>query len=113
MIKTIETLLDKRGMLDEIFPVVLEEGMYFIEVGDLIENAADLTEDRIELHANRLIEADSKNDGKKLIFALWMMGREVLLEKPELAASLELEPLEDRKMGLKALTTLQKLEALS
>lgn len=116
MIEVIRTLFKEREMLDEIFPVVLEGvegGMYFIKVGDLVENAADLTEDRIELHANRLIEADSKNDGKMLIFALWMMGREVLHEKPELAASLELEPLEDWKMERKALTTLQKLEALA
>src|SRR5690606_4966454 len=110
MIEVIRTLFKEREMLDEIFPVVLEERMYFIDVGDVIENAADLTEDCIEVHAKRLLEADSKNEGQKLIFARWMMRREVLREKPELAASLELEPLEDWKMSQKARTTLEKLE---
>lgn len=88
MIEVIRTLLNEKKVLNETFPVVLNKQTYFIKVGDLIENAADLNEDRIELHANRLIKAYSKNDREELIFALWMLGREVLHEKPELAASL-------------------------
>ena len=84
MIKTIETLLDEKGMLDGALPVILSGRTYFIEVESLIENAAELSEDRIEVHAKRLLNADFYNDRKELIFALQMMAREVLRNKPEL-----------------------------
>ena len=84
MIEVIRTLFNEKGMLDETVPVILERRTYFIEVGDLIENAVDLSEERIEAHAKRLMNADFYNDRKKLIFALQMMAREVLRKKPEL-----------------------------
>ena len=84
VIKTIETLLDEKGVLDGIVSVRLNGQTHLIEVGFLIENAAELNEDRIELHANRLMKADFNNDKNKLIDALQMMAREVLRKKPEL-----------------------------
>ena len=84
MIEVIRTLFNEKGMLDETVPVILERRTYFIEVGDLIENVVDLSEERIEAHAKRLMNADFYNDRKKLIFALQMMAREVLRKKPEL-----------------------------
>ena len=84
MIKTIETLLDEKGMLDGFLPVPLNGQTYYMEIEFLIENAADLSEERIEVHARRLMKADFFNDRNRLIEALQMMGREVLREKPEL-----------------------------
>ena len=84
MIKTIELLLDEKGMLDGILPVKLNGKTYLIEVELLIESAAELTDDRIKLHANRLMKADFNNDRNKLIYALQMMAREVLRKNPEL-----------------------------
>ena len=84
MIKTIELLLDEKGMLDGIVSVRLNGKTHLIEVGFLIENAAELSNDRIELHANRLMKADFNNNKNKLIDALQMMAREVLRKKPEL-----------------------------
>lgn len=103
MIEVIRILFDAKGILDQTFPVTLEQEKqtYFIEVGDLIENAADLSEDRIELYANRLIEAYAKNDRVKLFYLLWMMGSEVLQEKPELAESLESMPSNEWEASLK------------
>jgi len=84
MIKTIELLLDEKGMLDGIVSVRLNGQTHLIEVGYLIENAADLSKDRLEVHAKRLMNADFYNDRNELIFALQMMAREVLRKKPEL-----------------------------
>lgn len=84
MIKTIELLLDEKGMLDGIVSVRLNGQTHLIEVGFLIENAADLSKDRLEVHAKRLMNADFYNDRNELIFALQMMAREVLRKKPEL-----------------------------
>ena len=84
MIKTIELLLDEKGMLDVALSVPLNGRTYFIDVKLLIENAAELSEDRIEKHAYRLMKADFFNDRNRLIEALQMMGREVLRKKPEL-----------------------------
>ena len=84
MIKTIETLLDEKGMLDVALSVPLNGRTYFIDVELLIENAADLSKDRLEVHAKRLLNADFYNDRNELIFALQMMAREVLRKKPEL-----------------------------
>ena len=84
MIKTIETLLDEKEMLDGFLPVPLNGRTYYMEIEFLIENAAELSEDRIEKHAYRLMKADFFNDRNRLIEALQMMGREVLREKPEL-----------------------------
>jgi len=89
MIEVIRTLIKEEGALDKTFPVALDGRMYLIKVGDLIENAADLAEDRIELHAKHLIEAYSENNGILKFIYLWLLGREVLEEKPELAESLE------------------------
>lgn len=84
MIKTIELLLDEKGMLDGIVSVRLNGQTHLIEVGFLIENAADLSKDRLEVHAKRLMNADFYNDRNELIFVLQMMAREVLRKKPEL-----------------------------
>jgi len=84
MIKTIELLLDEKGMLDGILSVKLNGQTHLIEVESLIENAADLSKDRLEVHAKRLMNADFYNDRNELIFALQMMAREVLRKKPEL-----------------------------
>lgn len=84
MIKTIELLLDEKGMLDGILPVKLDGQAHLIEVEFLIESAAELNDDRIELHARRIMKADFNNDRNKLIDALQMMAREVLRKNPEL-----------------------------
>src|SRR5690606_17480629 len=84
MIKTIELLLDEKGMLDGFLPVPLNGRTYYMEVEFLIEDAADLSKDRLEVHAKRLMNADFYNDRNELIFALQMMAREVLRKKPEL-----------------------------
>lgn len=84
MIKTIELLLDEKGMLDGILPVKLGGQTHLIEVEFLIENAVELNDDRIELHARRIMKADFNNDRNKLIDALQMLAREVLRNKPEL-----------------------------
>jgi len=84
MIKTIELLLDEKGMLDGILPVKLGGQTHLIEVEFLIESAAELSNDRIELHARRIMKADFNNDRNKLIDALQMLAREVLRKKPEL-----------------------------
>ena len=84
MIKTIELLLDEKGMLDGIVSVRLNGQTHLIEVESLIENVADLSKDRLEVHAKRLMNADFYNDRNELIFALQMMAREVLRKKPEL-----------------------------
>ena len=84
MIKTIELLLDEKGMLDGIVSVRLNGQTHLIDVGFLIENVAELSDERINLHANRLMKADFNNDKNKLIDALQMMAREVLRKKPEL-----------------------------
>lgn len=84
MIKTIELLLEEKGMLDAILPVKLNGQTHLIEVGFLIENVAELSKDRIELHANRLMKADFNNDRNKLVDALQMMAREVLRKNPDL-----------------------------
>ena len=84
MIKTIELLLDEKGMLDGILPVKLNGKTYLIEVEFLLECAAKLSDDRIELHAHRLMKADFNNDRNKLIYALQMMAREVLRKNTEL-----------------------------
>ena len=84
MIKTIELLLDEKGVLDGILPVKLNGQTHLIEVEFLLEKAAELSDDRIELHANRLMKADFNNDKNKLIDALQMMAREILRKKPEL-----------------------------
>ena len=84
MIKTIELLLEEKGMLDVALSLPLNGRTYFIDVKLLIENAAELSEDRIKKHAYRLMKADFFNDRNRLIEALQMMGREVLREKPEL-----------------------------
>jgi|SRR5690606_7169418 len=81
MIKTIELLLDEKGMLDGILPVKLNGQTHLIEVEFLLEKAAELSDERIELHANRLMKADFNNDKNKLIDALQMMAREVLRKK--------------------------------
>ena|SRR5690606_10527403 len=84
MIKTIELLLEEKRMLDAILPVRLNGKTHLIEVGYLIENVAELSKDRIELHAKRLMKADFNNDRNKLVDALQMIAREVLRKKPEL-----------------------------
>ena len=84
MIKTIELLLDEKGMLDGILSVKLGGQTHLIEVELLIENAAELSDERIELHANRLMKSDFNNDRNKLIDALQMFAREVLRKNPEL-----------------------------
>lgn len=84
MIKTIELLLEEKGMLNEILPVRLGGQTHLIEVEFLLEKSAELTDDRIELHANRLMKADFYNDRNKLVDALQMMAREVLRKNPEL-----------------------------
>lgn len=89
MIEVIRTLIKEEGELDKIFPVALDGRMYFIKVEDLIDNAADLAEDRIELHGMYFVKAYSENNGVLKFLSLWLLGREVLEEKPELAASLE------------------------
>jgi len=84
MIKTIELLLEEKGMLDAILPVRLNGQTHLIEVEFLLECAAELTDDRIELHARRIMKSDFNNDRNKLISALQMMAREVLRKNPDL-----------------------------
>lgn len=84
MLNTITTLLNEKDLLNGALPVKLRGQEYFIEVEYLIENATELSDDRIELHARRIIKADFNNDRNKLIDALQMMAREVLRKNPEL-----------------------------
>lgn len=84
MLNTITTLLNEKDLLNGALPVKLRGQEYFIEVEFLIENATELSDDRIELHARRIMKADFNNDRNKLIDALQMMAREVLRNKPEL-----------------------------
>ena len=84
MIKTIELLLDEKEMLYGFIPIKLDGQTHLIEVEFLLENVAKLSDDRIELHANRLMKADFNNDRNKLIDALQMMAREILRKNPEL-----------------------------
>lgn len=84
MLNTITTLLNEKGLLNGALPVKLRGQEYFIEVEFLIDSAAELSDDRIELHARRIMKADFNNDRNKLIDALQMLAREVLRNKPEL-----------------------------
>src|SRR5690606_15404766 len=81
MIKTIELLLDEKGMLDGILPVKLNGQTHLIEVEFLLEKAAELSDERIELHANRLMKEDFNNKKKKLNETLKMMESKVLQKK--------------------------------
>ena len=84
MLNTITTLLNEKDLLNGALPVNLRGQEYFIEVEYLIENATELSDDRIELHARRIMKADFNNDMNGLINALQAMAREVLRTKPEL-----------------------------
>lgn len=78
MINLIENLADDKGIMNNALPVSYKGGEYLFEIAYLIDKARELSADRIEMHAERIMEAERNNDSRGFTFALQALGREIV-----------------------------------
>lgn len=78
MIETIYALLEEKEMLESALPVPYKDREYLMQVEYLIDNLKELPDERIQLHAKRIMNADRKNNKRFLVLSLQAAGRDIV-----------------------------------